>query len=282
VNNEILENVYGVISTGKEAVVLYAHGGTPPPNTDMLVEIPRECAVKVFKTTLNEFKTRDKYIKDDYRFKDRFSKQNPRKVIHLWAEKEMHNLNRIAKAGIPCPKVVLLKKHILILEFIGEDMKAAPMLKEVKFAKNEDDAELTSAYNQAIDILTRLYKECKLIHADFSEYNLLWHQGKCYVIDVSQAVEPAHPHGLEFLYRDCVNIINFFAKKGMKNIHTAESLFTAICDYSLDGSGPEAINQIQDYEKNLELLTFAQSEKPFSFDYCWEQSKQASASGTSP
>lgn len=41
----------------------------------MLVDIPKECAVKVFKTTLNEFKTRDKYIKDDYRFKDRFSKQ---------------------------------------------------------------------------------------------------------------------------------------------------------------------------------------------------------------
>lgn len=39
------------------------------------IEMPKECAVKVFKTTLNEFKTRDKYIRDDYRFKDRFSKQ---------------------------------------------------------------------------------------------------------------------------------------------------------------------------------------------------------------
>lgn len=39
------------------------------------LEIPRECAVKIFKTSLNEFKTRDKYIRDDYRFKDRFSKQ---------------------------------------------------------------------------------------------------------------------------------------------------------------------------------------------------------------
>lgn len=56
--------------------------------------IPEECVLKVFKTTLNEFKNRDKYIKDDYRFKDRFSKLNPRKIIHLWAEKEMHNLAR--------------------------------------------------------------------------------------------------------------------------------------------------------------------------------------------
>jgi RIO kinase 3 len=51
--------------------------------------------VKVFKTTLNEFKTRDRYIKDDHRFKDRLGKQNPRKTIKLWAEKEMCNLSRL-------------------------------------------------------------------------------------------------------------------------------------------------------------------------------------------
>ena len=55
---------------------------------------PDECAVKVYKTTLIEFKTRDKYIKDDFRFRDRFSKQNPRKIVRLWAEKEMRNLKR--------------------------------------------------------------------------------------------------------------------------------------------------------------------------------------------
>lgn len=56
--------------------------------------VPEEVVLKVFKTTLNEFKNRDRYIKDDYRFKERFSKLNPRKVIRLWAEKEMHNLAR--------------------------------------------------------------------------------------------------------------------------------------------------------------------------------------------
>ena len=56
--------------------------------------MPTECAIKIFKTTLNEFFRRDKYIKDDYRFKSRFNKQNPRKIVHMWAEKEMHNLKR--------------------------------------------------------------------------------------------------------------------------------------------------------------------------------------------
>lgn len=70
-------------------------------------EVPKECAVKVFKTTLNEFKTRERYIKDDHRFKDRMGKQNPRKTIKLWAEKEMCNLMRLVSL-VTLPK---LSKH---------------------------------------------------------------------------------------------------------------------------------------------------------------------------
>lgn len=56
--------------------------------------VPDEVVLKVFKTTLNEFKNRDRYMNDDRHFKDHFSKLNPRKVIRLWAEKEMYNLGR--------------------------------------------------------------------------------------------------------------------------------------------------------------------------------------------
>lgn len=56
--------------------------------------VPAECALKIFKTTLNEFKNRDRYIKGDYRFKGRFGTGNSRKLVKLWAEKEMHNLKR--------------------------------------------------------------------------------------------------------------------------------------------------------------------------------------------
>ena len=42
--------------------------------------LPEDCAVKVFKTTLTDFKTRERYIKEDFRFKDRLSKNNSQKV----------------------------------------------------------------------------------------------------------------------------------------------------------------------------------------------------------
>lgn len=121
VNAGVLENVNGCISTGKESVVFHADGGrwvhrgggggwgSGGPSSDSNLNflcfsleeqpVPNEVVLKVFKTTLNEFKNRDRYIKDDYRFKDRYSRLNPRKVIRLWAEKEMHNLTRYRGSG---------------------------------------------------------------------------------------------------------------------------------------------------------------------------------------
>ena len=108
VNGGILDGINGVISTGKEAVILHADGGPGPEESqsDEPLNVPKEVAIKVFKTTLNEFKNRDKYIKDDFRFRDRFSKQNPRKVIHMWAEKELHNLMKMKRFGVNVPEVV--------------------------------------------------------------------------------------------------------------------------------------------------------------------------------
>ncbi|XP_051879735.1 serine/threonine-protein kinase RIO3 [Pristis pectinata] len=219
VNSGVLENINGCISTGKESVVFHANGGSLG---DQMV--PAECAIKVFKTTLNEFKNRDKYIKDDYRFKDRFSKLNPRKIIRMWAEKEMHNLTRMHKVGIPCPEVVLLKKHVLVMSFIGQDHVAAPKLKDVQL-NNED---MKRAYHQVLHMMQQLYTECNLVHADLSAYNMLWHMGKIWLIDVSQSVEPTHPHGLEFLFRDCKNVSQFFQKVGVADAMGERDLFNAV------------------------------------------------------
>ena len=46
-----------------------------------------ELAVKVFKTSILVFKDRDRYVNGDNRFKNGYSKSNPRKMVKLWAEK---------------------------------------------------------------------------------------------------------------------------------------------------------------------------------------------------
>ncbi|KAF7649927.1 hypothetical protein LDENG_00133440 [Lucifuga dentata] len=231
VNAGVLENINGCISTGKESVVFHADGGSLKEQP-----VPEEVVLKVFKTTLNEFKNRDRYIKDDYRFKDRFSKLNPRKVIRLWAEKEMHNLGRMKKAGISCPDVVLLKKHVLVMSFIGRDQVPAPKLKDVTLG----DQDMTTAYQQVLHMMQQLYQTCNLVHADLSEYNMLWHEGKVWLIDVSQSVEPTHPHGLEFLFRDCRNVSTFFQKQGVAEVMNVYELFNAVTGLNISVSGDEA------------------------------------------
>ncbi|XP_041923753.1 serine/threonine-protein kinase RIO3 [Alosa sapidissima] len=255
VNAGILENINGCISTGKESVVFHADGGSMEEKA-----VPGEVVLKVFKTTLNEFKNRDKYIKDDYRFKDRFSKLNPRKVIRLWAEKEMHNLARMKKAGIQCPEVVILRKHILVMSFIGQDHVPAPKLKDAMLSSED----MKLAYYQVLDMMQQLYRECSLVHADLSEYNMLWHDRKVWLIDVSQSVEPTHPHGLEFLFRDCRNVSTFFDKAGVADVMNVYELFNAVSGLQINGDNEaDFLAQIEALEKRNEDHVQKRTKKTF-------------------
>ena len=48
---------------------------------------------------------------------------------------------------------------------------------------------------QVVEMMRTLYSVCHLVHADLSEYNILWWQKQAWFIDVSQAVEPSYPAG---------------------------------------------------------------------------------------
>ncbi|VVD00612.1 unnamed protein product [Leptidea sinapis] len=268
INNGLLEDINGVISTGKESVVL--HANSDPTYPDMV--LPKECAIKVFKTTLNEFKTRDKYIEADYRFKDRFSKQNPRKIVHMWAEKEMHNMMRIQKIGLNCPVMVCLKKHILVMSFIGKDNKPAPKLRDVVMSLDQWE----SVYNEIVDAMHKLYNVGHLVHADLSEYNILWWDNKCWFIDVSQSVQPDHPNGLEFLLRDCRNIVNFFEKKGVTNMKTVDELFKYITGFDeVDVNMLEGVHTtFNSLSCRFEVSLDDNRNVSYPFEYCWQKASE--------
>merc|ERR1719369_2355812 len=283
VNGGVLDAINGVISTGKEAVIMHADGGPGPEGgPEVALNVPKECAVKVFKTTLNEFKRWDKYIRDDYRFRDRFSKQNPRKIIHMWAEKEMHNLVKMAKGGLRVPEAVVLKKHVLIMSFIGAEGKPAPKLKEAADRMTLKD--MQSAYHQVVEMMVQLYNVCHLVHADLSEYNILWWEKECWFIDVSQAVEPIHPSGLDFLYRDCTNVHNFFSKHGVECPSPTELFSTVTGLETSPGTEAEVLSQIRQYQKSAAVMGMGgeEEEQDGSFEFCWERSLEKETTDSRP
>lgn len=149
-------------------------------------------------------------------------------MIEAWAEKETRNLSRLYHAGLSTAEPIELKENILVMKFIGENGIAAPILKNA----NLDIQDLKKQYKELIKALRTLYQKCKLVHADFSEYNILYHENKCYIIDVGQSVELDHPLAHDFLREDCEHLNSFFIKKGIDTI-LIDIMFSFIIDESL-------------------------------------------------
>jgi RIO kinase 1 len=95
---------------------------------------------------------------------------------------------------------------------------AYPRLRDATLTGDDVDQQWHKLYVQLLGIMRRIYQVCRLVHADLSEYNILYHNEKLYIIDVSQSVEPDHPRSLEFLRMDIKNVGDFFRRKGVDTL----------------------------------------------------------------
>ncbi|KAI5180948.1 RIO kinase 1 [Nematocida sp. AWRm80] len=360
----MLTDLFGVVSVGKEANIYL--GIATREITSKMCKDPEDLpeifpvAVKVYKTSTMVFKDRERYIIGERRFK-RYSKGNSRKLVKIWAEKEVRNLNRLQKAKIPSPTPLFIRRNILVMRMIGDQNAILqknttdPLLPIVtaqetttieddsngieddsnsieddsnsieddsnsnsndvnddsnsndtnndsddteeedsndsdtylsdqldntvindsndsylnsesendlesvlstlssnsKLDNREDneidsisgmggiapnlknahlkDDQVQDAYFQVVSIIKRMYSECSLVHADLSEYNLLYWENTVYVIDVSQSVERDHPNANSFLRMDINNITRYFSKLGANTI-PPDDLYNTVID----------------------------------------------------
>ncbi|KAM9439335.1 serine/threonine-protein kinase RIO1 [Clarias gariepinus] len=236
----VISGINGCISTGKEANVYHATTAKGESR-----------AIKIYKTSILLFKDRDKYVSGEFRFRHGYCKGNPRKMVRTWAEKEMRNLIRLQTAGIPSPEPIMLRSHVLVMGFVGKDDMPAPLLKNAALSESK----ACELYLQVIQNMRLMYQEARLVHADLSEFNMLYHDGDAYIIDVSQSVEHDHPHALEFLRKDCSNVNDFFQKRSVA-VMTVRELFEFVTDPSITSDN---INQY--LEKAMEIASTRTAEE---------------------
>lgn len=155
----------------------------------------------------------------------------------------MKNLIRLYRAGLPCPQPLMQKDHVLLMSFIGKRGWPAPQLRvrppHTCFCRHKmhthahmllrpspplplapqavklSPPRLARCYRQTLRIVHGMYHRARLVHADLSEFNLLLHRGRTWVIDVGQAVERRHPDADRLLRNDVANMSAFFAKRGL-------------------------------------------------------------------
>ena len=244
-NRNVISEVHGCLSTGKEANVYHALSIPQEEGSEAAVA-PLHRAIKVYKTSILVFKDRDKYVTGEYRFKQGYSKSNNRAMVKVWAEKEMRNLKRIHASGIPCPEPVQLRLHVLVMGFLGDKKGIpAPRLKDVDLLGNDVESRWKMLYLQLLGYMRVLYQVCRLVHADLSEYNVLYHEDKLWLIDVSQSVEHAHPRSLDFLRMDIKNVTEFFRRKGVDTLSEKVTFsFVTATEGSTEALGMAAVLQL--------------------------------------
>ena len=193
-----IEELYGVISTGKEANVF---AGVDSEG--------KEVAVKIYRTYTTEFRRIWEYLAADPRVG--YLPKDMRKLIFVWTRREFKNLQRAIKYAVRVPESIIFRNNVLVMEFIGDD-SPAPRLKDVERELERSDFE--ELYDFTIGVIERLWRRGDMVHGDLSEYNILLWDGPV-VIDWSQATVKRNRMSVELLKRDLRNVINYFGRKGV-------------------------------------------------------------------
>ncbi|VDO81012.1 unnamed protein product [Onchocerca flexuosa] len=89
----------------------------------------------------------------------------------------------MVRGGVKCPKPIRLRKHIMIMTFIGSNGIAARKLKDIEWS---DEETIYDTFLQVKAAVIKMFTDCNLVHGDLSEFNILYHENDIYIIDVSQ------------------------------------------------------------------------------------------------
>ena len=180
------------ISTGKESNVFSA-----------ITKDGNYICVKIYMINASDFRRMYNYIGADKRFEGLQKKR--RQIIYAWAQREYRNLILAYQAGINVPKPIAVKENVLLMEFIGDNGKAAKLLKN----------DLPKDMKKFSDDLTKDFKKLHkigLIHGDLSEFNILNYNNKPVIIDFSHGVRLDYPNANDLLNRDIENLKKYFKK----------------------------------------------------------------------
>jgi RIO kinase 1 len=208
----------GILKTGKEADVGLLERALPGGPGCLL-------AVKTFRSAEHRLFHRDASYQEGRRV--RRSRETRAMAARTgfgrellagkWASAEFAALCALWSAGARVPYPVQLIGSELMMEFIGDpDGTAAPRLAAVEAST----AEFTELWHDLVGTL-EILAEAGLTHGDLSPYNVLVEESPsgethCVVIDLPQVVDlVGNPSGDDFLIRDCRNIAEFFARRGV-------------------------------------------------------------------
>ena len=208
----IIDEVIGVIKSGKEATVYCCRGfqGEPPR---LAAKVYRDRDVRRFANDYAYVEGRTRGMAgQDARAIAAKSRAGREIGFAQWVDQEWKTLQLLRDAGCDVPEPLHRDGRVILMEYFGDDAGAAPMLANVRLSRDE-----------ARDVFERLMRNielmlaCDRVHGDLSPFNVLYRGGEVRIIDFPQALDPRfNSQALPLLQRDVDRVCEYAARFGVE------------------------------------------------------------------
>ncbi len=232
----IVDDVLGLLRTGKEAEVFIVERRNEAGQRVLLAH-KRYRPTKVGKGDLEALGfsrarsfTNDTVYHEGRRFRrsreqravERMTDYGKRVLAERWPGQELDTLVRAHEAGVSVPYPVEFTGDGMLMQLIGDERGAAPRLVNARLSASEVEV----AYEQLLEELRRLTR-AGLVHADLSPFNILWWEGRLWLIDFPQAVDlVTNPHGFDLLHHDVTTMCTWLTRHGITT--DPEAIFASL------------------------------------------------------
>ena len=194
ISKRVIDGLVGQVSIGKEANIFTAE------------KDGKTVIVKIYRLSTCDFNRMYSFIRTDPRFPE-LNRQR-RKVVFAWAKREYRNLLKVREAGVRVPTPIAYLFNILVMEFVG-DVDAAQKI------KTQIPKDKKKFIDELIQQMRKIHK-AGLVHGDLSAFNVLNHNEKPVIIDLSQMTTLKDPNAQDYFQRDIRNIAAYANKIGVK------------------------------------------------------------------
>lgn len=207
-----IEEVIRPVKSGKEATVYLCRAGARSGAELVAAKIYRSTEERGFKNAAVYWEGGMRAMSRRVRLAATKRSAFGRNVLFgSWISREQETLETLHAAGANVPRPIVQLGSTLLMTWVGDEEQAAPQLRQVRF----EPAKAARVFDFLV-AQVELWLARDIVHADLSEYNILFWRGRPVVIDFPQAVDPRfNRSAYSLLQRDLGNLVRYFERFGV-------------------------------------------------------------------
>ena len=205
----LIVDVLFAVKSGKEATVYCAQAHPGRPERYYALKYYRPQAQRAFRNDAIYQEGRFAHETREVRAMRTKTRKGRAMQFKGWMAHEYAMLTTLHDAGVDVPRPLAIGTNGLLLEFVGEETTAAPMLGSVRLAREEAGP----LFERLLGNITTMLAH-NVVHGDLSAYNILYHAGRPVIIDLPQAVDARNNQNAQMLLtRDITNVCGYFTRQ---------------------------------------------------------------------